>query len=110
MSAFLSFQRTQLITSRLEEKINNAAFGHWKRVFDHETTKLKIKDRRGEAISEEDKVDIGQNVFNNIMLDSIPVSGYKTDEDFSNGWYLRMSNMLKIVWHFDWFKKYILKK
>lgn len=110
MSAFLSFQRTQLITSRLEEKINDAAFGHWKRVFDHETTKLKIKDRRGEAISEEDKVDAGQNVFNNIMLDSIPVSGYKTDEDFSNGWYLRMSNMLKIVWHFDWFKKYILKK
>lgn len=110
MSAFLSFQRTQLITGRLEEKINNAAFGHWKRVFDHETTKLKIKDRRGETISEEDKVDAGQNVFNNIMLDSISVSGYKTDEDFSNGWYLRMSNMLKIVWHFDWFKKYILKK
>ena len=110
MSAFLSFQRTQLITSRLEEKINKAALGHWKRVYDRETTKLKIKDRRGEIISNEEKVDAGQNVFNSIMLDSIPVSGYKTDEDFSNGWYLRMSNMLKIVWYFDWFKKYIDKK
>lgn len=110
MSAFLSFQRTQLITSRLEEKINKAAFGHWKRVFDRETIKLKTKDRRGEVISDDDKVDAGQQVFNNIMLDSIPISGYKTDEDFSNGWYLRMSNMLKIVWHFDWFKKYFLMK
>jgi hypothetical protein len=110
MSAFLSFQRTQLITSRLEAKIDKAAFGHWKRVYDRESTKLKIKDRRGEIINNEEKVDAGQNVFNNIMLDSIPVSGYKTDEDFSNGWYLRMSNMLEIVWHFDWFKKYISKK
>jgi len=50
------------------------------------------------------------NVLNGVMMDKIPVNGYKINEDFSNGWYLRMSNMLKIVWHFDWFKKYIVKK
>ena len=110
MSAFLSFQRTQLMTSRLEEKINKAAFDEWKRIFNLHTSKIKTKDKRGEAITEEEKIDAGQKVLNSSMMESIPVYGYKTDKDFSNGWYLRMSNMLKVVWHFDWFKKYIDKK
>lgn len=110
MSAFLSFQRTQLMTSRLEEKINNSAFLQWKRFFNLHSSNLKSKDRRGQAISDEEKLKAGQNVLNNVMLDKIPVEGYKINEDFSNGWYLRMSNKLKIVWHFDWYKKYIDKK
>lgn len=110
MSAFLSFQRTQLMTSRLEVKIDKAAFGEWKRIFNLHTSKIKTKDKRGETITEEEKIDAGQKVLNSAMMESIPVYGYKTDKDFSNGWYLRMSNMLKVVWHFDWFKKYIDKK
>lgn len=110
MSAFLSFQRTQLMTSRLEEKINKSAFLQWNRLFNLHSSHLKSKDRRGQAISDEEKLKAGQDVLNNVMLDKIPVEGYKINEDFSNGWYLRMSNKLKIVWHFDWYKKYIDKK
>ena len=110
MSAFLSFQRTQLMTSRLEEKINKSAFGQWNRIFNLHSSNLKTKHRRGHAITEDEKIKAGQFVLNNVMLDKIPVEGYQINEDFSNGWYLRMSNMLKIVWHFDWYKKYIDKK
>lgn len=110
MSAFLSFQRTQLMTSRLEEKINKSALDQWNRIFNLNSSKLKVKDKMGKTITDEEKTEAGLQVLNNVMLDKIPVNGYKINEDFSNGWYLRMSNMYKIVWHFDWFKKYIDKK
>ena len=110
MSAFLSFQRTQLMTSRLEDKINKSAFSQWNRIFNLHSSKLKVKDRLGKPITDDEKIEAGMNVLNGVMMDKIPVNGYKINEDFSNGWYLRMSNMLKIVWHFDWFKKYIDKK
>lgn len=110
MSAFLSFQRTQLMTSRLEDRINKSAFSQWNRIFNLHSSKLKAKDRLGKPITEDEKIEAGMNVLNGVMIDKIPVNGYKINEDFSNGWYLRMSNMLKIVWHFDWFKKYIVKK
>lgn len=110
MSAFLSFQRTQLMTSRLEDRINKSAFSQWNRIFNLHSSKLKAKDRFGKPITEDEKIEAGMNVLNGVMMDKIPVNGYKINEDFSNGWYLRMSNMLKIVWHFDWFKKYIVKK
>ncbi len=110
MSAFLSFQRTQLMTSRLEDKINKSAFSQWNRIFNLHSSKLKVKDRLGKPITDDEKIEAGMNVLNGVMMDKIPVNGYKINEDFSNGWYLRMSNMLKIVWHFDWFKKYIVKK
>ena len=110
MSAFLSFQRTQLMTSRLEDRINKSAFSQWNRIFNLHSSKLKVKDRLGKPITDDEKIEAGMNVLNGVMMDKIPVNGYKINEDFSNGWYLRMSNMLKIVWHFDWFKKYIVKK
>lgn len=110
MSAFLSFQRTQLMTSMLEDRINKAAFSQWNRIFNYHSSKLKVKDRLGKPITEDEKIETGMNVLNGVMMDKIPVNGYKINEDFSNGWYLRMSNKLKIVWHFDWYKKYIDKK
>jgi len=76
-------------------------------IFNRDTAKIKNKSRRGDKISEEEKVDAGQTVFYNVMNENIPLSNKKTDQDFSNGWFLRMSNLLKVVWHFDWYKKHI---
>jgi len=107
LNAFHSFQRTQLMTSALEDRINEAASSKWLNIFNRDTAKIKNKSRRGDKISEEEKVDAGQTVFYNVMNENIPLSNKKTDQDFSNGWFLRMSNLLKVVWHFDWYKKHI---
>lgn len=107
LNAFHSFQRTQLMTSALEDRINEAASSKWLNIFNRDTAKIKNKSRRGDKISEEEKVDAGQTVFYNVMNENIPLSNKKTDQDFSNGWFLRMSNLMKVVWHFDWYKKHI---
>ncbi len=110
MNAFQGFVKTQLMTDVLEKKLNNTAKTRWQNSFNKETQTIINKERKSDSVCEEDKVAAGNNTFNNIMNDTIPVNGYKTDQEFSNGWYLRMSNMLSIVWHYDWFKKHFLKK
>lgn len=107
MNAFHSFQRTQLMTSALEDRINEAASSKWLNIFNRASAKIKNKERRGEGISEDEKIDAGQAVFYDIMNENIPLSNKKTDQEFSNGWFLHMSNLLKVVWHFDWYKKHI---
>lgn len=109
-AALHSFQRTQLVTPVLEGKIDQKAYERWLNIFNRDSAKLKRKDKKGESITDDEKIDAGQTVFNNVMNDNIPLSGYKTEQEFSNGWYLHMSNLLKVVWHFDWFKKYIVRK
>lgn len=110
MSAFLSYQRTQLITSRLEEKLNDAAFNKWHTIFRQETIRLNTKKRRRLDITAEEKIEAGQKVFYKVLDTNIPVFGYKTDMDFSNGWYLYMSNSWKVVWHYDWYESLKYKK
>jgi hypothetical protein len=110
MNAFQGFVKTQLMTDVLEKKINNIARARWQNLFIKETQTIIKEDRKSTLVCEEDKVTAGNNTFTNTMNDTIPVNGYKTDQEFSNGWYLKMSNMLSIVWHYDWFKKYFLKK
>lgn len=107
LNAFHSFQRTQLMTSALEDRIDEAASSKWLNIFNRDTAKIKNKSRRGGTITEDEKVDAGQTVFFNVMNENIPLSNKRTDQDFSNGWFLRMSNLLKVVWHFDWYKKHI---
>ncbi len=110
MNAFQGFIKTQLMTDVLEKKLNNTAKTRWQNLFNKETQAIINKERKSISVCEEDKVAAGSNTFTNTMNDTIPVNGYKTDQEFSNGWYLRMSNMLSIVWHYDWFKKHFLKK
>ena len=109
MSAYLSYQRTLVLTDLLEKKLNDSALGEWQRVFGKETIKLQNKDRRGDEITDDEKIDAGQQVFFGMMGTNIPISGYKTDRAFSNGWYLHMSNLRTVAWHYDWYKKYIRK-
>lgn len=109
MNAFQGFIKTQLMTDVLEKKLNDIARKRWQNFFNKETQKIINKDRKKIIVPEEDKVDAGSNTFTNSMNDTIPVNGYKTDQEFSNGWYLKMSNTLNIVWHYDWFKKHISK-
>lgn len=110
MNAFQGFVKTQLMTDILERKLNNIARTRWQNLFNKETQIIINRDRKSIPVCEEDKVTAGSNTFTNTMNDTIPINGYKTDQEFSNGWYLKMSNMLSIVWHYDWFKKHFLKK
>ncbi len=110
MNAFQSFINTQLMTGVLEKKIDGIARNRWQNIFNKETHPIIIKDKKSVLVEKVEKVDAGSKTFNNTMNDTLPINGYKTDQDFSNGWYLKMSNTLNIVWHYDWFKKHILKK
>ena len=61
-------------------------------------------------VSCKEKIIAGSKTLHETLESPINVNGYNVDDEFAKGWYLRMSNKLSVVWHYDWFKKYILKK
>lgn len=106
-SAIEGLKKQQIITDELEKKLDNSAIRKWQGSFIKYHTKILQK---SSDYSSEEKEEAGRNTLHETLETPINVIGYTVDEDFSKGWYLRLSNMVKVTWHFDWFKKYIEKK
>lgn len=105
--AIESFKKQQIITSELESRLDKSAIGKWSGIF----IKHHSKVLNGEtAFTPKEKVEAGSNTLTDTLDTPISVTGYDVGSEFSKGWYLRLSNCLKITWHYDWFKKHILKK
>ena len=102
-----SFRKQQIITDELENRLDSSATNKWKGIFKRHHTEI-IKHEASADINE--KIKAGSNTLHDTLDTPITVNGYDVDDEFSKGWYLRMSNKLSVVWHYDWFKKYILKK
>lgn len=105
-SAILSFRKQEIITDELENRLNKSAIQKWKGIFIKHHRKISQDEK---LASKTDKVDAGLATLDETMEAPIFVSGYDVNDDFAKGWYLRLSNVLKITWHFDWYKKYIQK-
>lgn len=106
-NAIEKFKKLQIITNELENRLDKSAISQWKNIFIKYHNKI-IQNEIG--YSPKEKIDAGSLTFNETLDKQISVNGYKMDDEFSKGWYLRLSNTLKVIWHYDWFKKYILKK
>lgn len=101
------FRKLQIITDESEKKLDRSATNKWLGIFKRHHTKII----NHEAIADtKEKIEAGSNTLHDTLDTLIKVNGYDIDYEFSKGWYLRMSNNLSVVWHYDWFKKYILKK
>lgn len=105
--AIISFRTQQIITDELEKRLDSSAKNKWKGFFIKHHSHI-MNDETG--ASNEEKINAGSNTLHETLNTPIKVNGYDVDDEFSKGWYLRMSNMLSIVWHYDWFKDKILKK
>lgn len=105
-SAIENFKKLQIITNESESRLDKSAISQWKSIFIKHHNKILQNDI---GYSSKEKIDAGNCTLNDTLDKQININGYKVDEEFSKGWYLRLSNTLKIVWHYDWFKKYILK-
>lgn len=105
--AIESFKKQQIITTELQNRIDKSAIGKWKGIFIKHHSKL-FQDES--AFTPKEKIEAGSNTLTDTLDTPISVTGYEVDSDFSKGWYLHLSNCLRITWHFDWFKKYIHKK
>lgn len=105
--AIENFKKQQIITSELVSRLDKSAVGKWSGIFIKYHSKV-LKDET--AFTPKEKVEVGSNTLSDTLNTPISVTGYEIDSEFSKGWYLRISNCLKITWHYDWFKKHILKK
>ena len=105
--AIESFRKQQIITDELEKRLDRSAKTKWKGLFIKHHSHI-MRDETGAGNKE--KIEAGSNTLHDTLDTPIKVNGYDVDDEFSKGWYLRMSNKLSVVWHYDWFKKYILKK
>lgn len=105
--AIESFRKQQIITDELEKRLDGSAKTKWEGLFiKHHSHIMNDETSAGSK----EKIEAGSNTLHDTLDAPIKVNGYDADEEFSKGWYLRMSNKLSVVWHYDWFKKYILKK
>lgn len=102
-----SFRKQQIITDELENRLDNSAKNKWKGFFIKYHSHIMNDEANADT---KEKIKAGSNTLHDTLDAPIKVNGYDVDDEFSKGWYLRMSNKLLIVWHYDWFKKYILKK
>lgn len=105
--AIESFKKQQIITNELVSRLDKSAIGKWSGIFIKHHSKV-LNDET--AFTPKEKVEAGSNTLTDTLDTPISVTGYDVDSEFSKGWYLRLSNCLKITWHYDWFKKYISKK
>lgn len=105
--AIESLKKQQIITNELVSRLDKSAIGKWRGIFIKHHSKV-LNDET--AFTPKEKVEAGSNTLTDTLDTPISVTGYDVDSEFSKGWYLRLSNCLKITWHYDWFKKHILKK
>lgn len=105
--AIESFQKQQIITDELEKRLDRSASTKWKGFFIKHHKQIMDNET---GVGNKAKIKAGSNTLHDTLDTPIKVNGHDADDEFSKGWYLRMSNTLSVVWHYDWFKKYILKK
>ena len=105
--AIESFRKQQIITDELEKRLDGSAKTKWKGLFIKHHSQIMNDET---SVGSKEKIKAGLNTLHDTLDAPIKVNGYDADDEFSKGWYLRMSNKLSVVWHYDWFKKYILKK
>jgi len=110
-NALQYFYKIQLMTERSESNYDKIARLKWKSIFISYQSSLIQKDKNHEKISDQEKAKAGCSTFIKAMESPFEVAGQKTQDDLSEAWYLKLSNLWppKIVWHFDWFKKHIEK-
>lgn len=104
--AIESFKKQQIITNELVGRLDKSAIGKWRGIFIKHHSKV-LNDET--AFTPKEKVEAGSNTLSDTLDTPIQVSGCDVYDDFSKGWYLRLSNCLKIAWHYDWYKKHIKK-
>lgn len=104
-SAIENFKKLQVLTNDSEERLCLSAIEQWKGIFVHHHCKIMQNETN---YSPRDKVEAGSCTCYETLDKQISINGYKIDPEFSKGWYLWLSNKLKVTWHYDWFKKYIL--
>lgn len=105
--AILSLKKQEIITDELANRLDKSAIKKWTGIFHKHNRKISQNE---ENASEDEKINAGASTFDETMEAPISVSGFDVEDEFAKGWYLRLSNTTKIVWHFDWYKKYIQKK
>ena len=105
--AIESFRKQQIITDELEKRLDRYASTKWKGFFIKHHKQIMDNET---GVGNKEKIKAGSNTLHDTLDTPIKVNGHDADDEFSKGWYLRMSNTLSVVWHYDWFKKYILKK
>lgn len=111
-SAITSFCKQNIMTSVLEGSLDQVTEKEWRRIFSISHNKIFDKDRNNIIIEDEEIKEAGQNAFNKAMEKPLEIHEVKIDNEFSASWYLKVSNYkpLRIVWNFNWFKKYIDRK
>ena len=105
--AIESLRKQQIITDELEKRLDSSASTKWKGFFIKHHSQIMNNET---GVGNKEKIEAGSNTLHDTLDTPIKVNGHDVDDEFSKGWYLRMSNKLTVVWHYDWFKKYILKK
>ena len=105
--AILSLRKQEIITDELVDRLDKSAIKKWTGIFHKHNRRISQNE---ENASEEEKINAGASTLDETMDAPISLSGFHVEDEFAKGWYLRLSNALKIVWHFDWYKKYIQKK
>ena len=115
LSCYFKIQHTlerlrgqNVVTSELENRLDSKSEVMWKRVFVKYHTKFF---ENNTVVTESEKVSAGEKTFDEIITSKLEVPPYVLDEEFSSSWFLKVSNQrpIRIVWHFDWFKKFINK-
>lgn len=105
--AIESFRKQQIITDELEKRLDSSATNKWTGFFIKHHSQIMNNET---GVGNKEKIEAGSKTLHDTLDTPIKVNGYDVDDDFSKGWYLRMSNTLSVVWHYDWFKKYKSKK
>lgn len=111
-NALQDFVKIQLVTPEREKIIDKIALDKWFNIFKTNQDSIIQKDMQGVKITENEQKKAGRLTLYDVMNTELNITRLKTDMGFSNGWFLSMSNedSPRIVWHFELYKKYIMKK
>lgn len=101
------FRKQQIIPKELESRLDKSAVKRWQGIFIKHQSKIVQNET---AFTSKEKIEAGADTLQDTLDTPITVTGCNVDDEFSKGWYLRLSNSLKVTWHYDWFRKYIDKK
>ena len=103
---------TNLITVRSENDYDRVAKESWRNIMVTHQQDLILRSSEHEDIDEAEKIKIGKDTLNDAMNTEFKMYGRLVDKEVASSWYLKLSNLNppKVVWHIDWFNKYINKE
>lgn len=102
----LNLKKQNIITTELEERLDKSAISKWKGIFIKNHTMINGNN----DVTDSEKTEAGRKTLNETLEAKISVSKVDVEDNFAKGWFLRLSNALKITWHYDWYKKYNSEK